>query len=192
MVDWYSVTKSDYESKAFRDIHWVRSAGSLIAAARELEPRVMELWENYRAHLKDQSVKLKPDYYFGPYFMLVAFAVENYFKAAIVRKKSQDYKEAFRDKQKFPKDLNSNNLIQLAQKANFYFSKAEEDLLRRLTRHAVWAGRYPIPTYYKQSASGEQFSNGKEYAVSYYSEADVKKLNLLVASIKEKLGFETV
>lgn len=191
MVDWDSVHKSNYESKAFWDIHWVRSARSLVASAKELESKVLELWENYRAHLRDRSVTLKPDHYFGPYFMLVAFAVENYFKAAIVRENSRDFKEAFRDKPEFPKGFKSHNLIRLAKKANFDFSKEEEDLLRRLTRHAVWAGRYPIPTFYKESAPGEQFSDGKEYAVSYYGGEDVERLNLLIAGIEEKLGFVT-
>jgi hypothetical protein len=191
MVDWDSVDKSNYENKAFWDIHWVRSARTLFVSAKELEPKVLELWENYRAHLKDRSVKLKPDHYFGPYFMLVAFAVENYFKAAIVRENSWDFKEDFRDKPKFPKDLDNHDLILLAKKAGFDFSKEEEGLLRRLTRHAVWAGRYPIPTYYKKSAPGEQFSDGKEYAVSYYAGEDVERLNLLIARIEEKLGFVT-
>jgi hypothetical protein len=190
ITDWDSVHKCNYESKAFWDIYWVRSARSLIACAKELEPKVLELWENYRAHIKDQNVSLKSDHYFGPYFMLISFAVENYFKAAIVRENSCDFKEAFRDKGKLPKDLNSHDLIQLAQKANFVFSKKEEDLLRRLTRHAIWAGRYPIPIYYKKSAPGELFLDGKEYTVSYYTGEDVERLSLLVATIEEKLGFD--
>ena len=185
--EWDYVYKSNYETKAFWDIHWLRSARSLVACAKELEPKVIELWENYRAYIKDQKIGLKSDDYLGPYYMLIAFAVENYFKAAIVKKKSVSFKKAFRDKNKFPKDLNSHDLIQLAQKANFSFSKEEEDLLRRLTRHAIWAGRYPVPTYYKNSAPGELFSDGEEYNVSYYGGNDIEKLNLLIKTIEEKL-----
>ncbi|MBI4232722.1 hypothetical protein HY605_05830 [Candidatus Peregrinibacteria bacterium] len=188
-VDWDAVHRSNFESKAFWDIYWVRSARSLIVSAKEIEPKVMELWENYRAHRKDKSIRLKANYCQGPYYMLIAFAVENFFKAAMVRKNSYAFKQAFKLDNKFPKELLSHDLVKLANKAHFDFTLKEEDLLRRLTRHAIWAGRYPVPVDYKKSAGGEKFSDGQEYSVIWLGGSDVERLNALLESIEKRLGF---
>jgi len=186
-MDWDPVYKSNYENTAFSPWPWINSARCLLASAKVLEPKVLELWEN----MKNQPFKRLPVNYTGPYFMLIAFAVENYFKAAIVKKKYLDFKKEFREnkKQKFPKDLNSHKLINLAKKAGFILSKGEEGLLRRLTRHAIWAGRYPIPTDYSKSTISELFSDGTEHAVSYYGGDDVERLNILLKDIEERLEF---
>ena len=160
-MEWDSVNKRNYESKAFWDIHWLRSAHSLLSSSKELELKVIEFWKSYKAHKKDGNLPLKPDHYQGPYFMLLAFAVENLFKAAIVREKSWEFKQDFRNKSKFPNELNNHDLVELAKQVHFNYSLEEEDLLRRLTRHAKWAGRYPVPLYYKKSARGEEFDDGK-------------------------------
>lgn len=188
-VNWDSVRKSNYETKAFWDIHWLSSARSLIASAKELEPNVIDYWDNLRAHTKDRTVRLKADHYQGPYFMLIAFAVENYFKAAIVRENSWEFKQVFQVENKFPKELKSHDLTKLAMAAHLDFTFEEEDLLRRLTRHAIWAGRYPVPVDYKKTACNEMFSNGQEYGVSWFGGNDVERLNTFVDSIEERLGF---
>lgn len=192
-VDWDDVYKRNYESTAFWEVHWLNSANSLLAAAKEIEPKVLEMWENYQAHTQDSAIPLKADYYQGPYFMLVGYAIENLLKAAIVRKKALDFKQKFRLNQNyFPSELKDHKLVVLAGKADFTFSLEEEDLLRRLTRHAIWAGRYPVPLQYNKTALSEIFSNGRKYSIGWFGESDIKRLNALVARIGESLGFKQV
>lgn len=187
-MDWDPVYKSNYESTAFSPWSWINSARCLLASAKELEPKVLELWKNYRTYAKSQPFNRLPVDYTGPYFMLIGFAVENYFKAAIVREKSGDFKKAFQENKQFPKVLKKHTLTELAEEARFTLSKGEEDLLRRLTRNVRWAGRYPIPISYKHSAVTELFSDDKEHAVSCYRGDDVERLNMLITAIEERLG----
>lgn len=191
-VDWDDVYKRNYESTAFWDIQWIYCANALLISAREIEPKVCELWDNYHAHIEDKTIPLKADYYQGTYFMLIAYAVENLFKAAIVREKSWHFRHEFQINQKFPTDLKSHKLVKLAEKAGFNYSSEEEDLLRRLTRHAIWAGRYPIPLHYKKSAVSEKFSNGSNHHVSWFGESDIERLNALIVRIKERLEFTNI
>lgn len=191
-MDWDEVYKRNYENTAFRDISWLRSAKCLLVSAKELEPRIETLWENHQAHLKDKSVQLKVDYFQGPYFMLVAFALENIFKSSLILEKSWQYKQKFRENHQFPSDLKGHNLVELARKSGFEFDLEEEDLLRRLTRHAIWAGRYPVPIQYKKTASAEEFSNGNEYHVSWFSENDLKRIKKLVSKVLTYVGASEV
>ena len=189
-MEWDEVYKQNYESKAFWNIHWLNSARCLLASAMELEPKIVELWENLRAHSKDKSVLLKADHFQGPYFMLVAFALENLFKAVLVRENSWEYKQQFRETRQFPNELKGHDLVELARKANYQFDLEDEDLLRRLTRHAFWAGRYPVPLDYKRSAVAEEFSDGKEHHVSWFGGSDVDRLKTLISKVAVYSGLK--
>ena len=189
-VDWDRVYRQNYWSWAFSDIQWISKAKDLLQSAKLIEPKVLRLWENYQEKLDGITDELLPDHYQGTFFMLLAYAVENLLKAAIIRKKSLEYKSKFRETLKFPKELQSNDLVNLARKAQLEFSREEEDLLRRLTRSAVWYGRYPIPLHYKHSSGAETFCDGKDYLVSWFGGNDVERLNKFVDMLKEKLTSE--
>jgi len=186
-VNWDNVHKNIYESRAFWDIHWEEAARSLLKSSKEIEHKVIELWDNYSANHKDKSVELKPDYYQGPYFLLLAFAVENMFKAVIVRENAFEFKKHFKETSKFPKELQIHDLLILAEKAGLKYNTEEEDLLRRLTRNAIWAGRYPVPLNYQKSAPGEKFNDGKEYSVSWFGSNDVARLNEFILKVADEL-----
>lgn len=187
-MEWDEVYKRNYESTAFWDRHWIRSAQDLLASARELEPKIEALWESYRAHSKDKGVRLRPDHFQGPYFMLIAFALENLFKAGLVSKSSWRYKQEFRENHKFPSDLKGHDLVELATKSGFDFGLEEEDLLRRLTRHAIWAGRYPVPIHYKKTAVIEEFLDGNEYHISWFGGNDLEKIKALLENVSAYVG----
>jgi hypothetical protein len=187
-VDWDKVHRQNYESRAFWDIHWIAKANDLLLSAKLIEPEVIKLWESFHAHTADKTKRILADHYQGTYFMLLAYAVENLLKGAIIRERSWEYKEHFRRTLKFPKELQSHNLIRLARKAGLEFSFEQEDLLRRLTRSATWYGRYPVPLLYPDSAGAETFSDGKEYAVSWFGGDDVNRLNLFIGKLKICLG----
>lgn len=187
MIEWGEVYKRNYEAKAFWDVHWIRCAKDLIHSAKLIEPEVVRLWESYRAHLKDKNKPISPDHYQGPYFMLMAFAVENLFKAAIIRKKSCEYLRTFKQKNEFPKQLKEHDLVKLANMAKFDFTIEDEDLLRRLSRSAIWYGRYPIPLNYRQTSGSEIFSDGEKHPVSWFGGNDLERLNQLIEEIKQQL-----
>jgi hypothetical protein len=189
-MEWDRVYFQNYKSKTFSENSWLKSARALIYSAKELEPKVLALWESYRANSKDKTAPLMSDDYQGPYYMLMSYAVENLFKAKIVKKESIKFKKDFENDKKFPKELQSHDLVDLAQKANFPFNIEEEDLLRRLTWHAIWAGRYPSPLNYVDSSGSKMFTDGKEYSVRWYGGKDVEKLSLLIENIYTKLGFK--
>jgi hypothetical protein len=186
-VNWDDVHRQNYESRAFWDIHWIRMAKNLLLSAELIEPEVLRYWESLRARAKDKAAQRQPDRYLGPYFMLMAYAMENLLKAAIVRVNSSEYKQAFRAKRKFPAALKGHDLMDLARKAGLKVNLDEEDLLRRLTRSAVWFGRYPVPLYYRDNAGAETFSDGKKYSVSYFRGDDIERLHSFVQHISTHL-----
>lgn len=190
MVDWDNVHSKNYEAQAFWDIYWIRSANHLLQSSLLLKPKITELWENYRAHAKDQTQPLMADHYQGPYFMLVAYALENFFKAAIVRQHSKHFKQRFKLDKKFPKELQGHDLIDLSTNATYITLQGEEDLLRRLTRSAIWYGRYPVPLNYKHTSGNEKFKDGKEYSTSWFGEDDLTRIDSLIDNIKQWLNIK--
>ena len=187
-ANWDKVHAQNYQAKAFWDIHWIRKAKDLLESANLIEPKVVELWENYRGNLNGETQEHMPDHYIGTYFMLIAFAVENLLKASIISVNSINYKREFTETFKFPKDLQSHDLVKLAKKAEVGFSRDEEDLLRRLTRSAIWFGRYPVPLKYKHSSGAQTFDDGKAYSDSWFGENDVERLKKFVHDLKERMG----
>jgi hypothetical protein len=187
-ADWDHVHRSNFESAAFSEFQWIQKAKSLYEAAKKLEAEVVSIWENRQAHAKDVSVRLTADHYHGPYFMLIAFAVENLLKAAAVASNREKYRSEFRRSKDFPKELKSHNLVTLAKLVALSFDAEDEDLLRRLTRCAVWYGRYPIPLKYSKMSGGEQFTDGNVYSVSWFGRDDIHRLNTFVLSLPKRLG----
>ena len=137
--------------------------------------------------LEDQTTPLVPDHYQGPYFMLLAYAAENLLKAAAVACNGPRYRAEFRAKLKFPKELRNHDLVKLAQLVQLSFSMEEEDLLRRLTRSAVWFGRYPVPLEYAHMSGDQIFSDDNEYLVSWFGGNDIERLNEFLLSLPKRL-----
>ncbi len=187
-VDWDSVYKSNFESAAFWDVHWIAKARDLFESARKLEPAMEAVWNSYRARASNLSGRLEPDHYNGPYFMLISYAVENLLKAAAVSRNSFKYKENFRSTGKFPSELKKHDLVELAGSLGLIVSQEEEDLLRRLTRSATWFGRYPSPLKYAEMSGIERFNDGKEYQVSWFGREDVSKVRAFINGLPARLG----
>ena len=137
--------------------------------------------------LEEQTTPLVPDHYQGPYFMLLAYAAENLLKAAAVACNGPRYRAEFRAKLKFPKELRNHDLVKLAQFVQLSFSMEEEDLLRRLTRSAVWFGRYPVPLEYAHMSGDQIFSDNNEYLVSWFGGNDIERLNEFLLSLPKRL-----
>jgi len=187
-VDWDYVHRSNFEQAAFWDVNWIRKAKDLFESAKKLEPELIRVWESYRARAKDFKTPLAPDYYQGTYFMLLAFAVENLLKATAVARNSIKYREEFRKTLRFPEELKSHDLLKLSELAQLSFNTKEEELLRRLTRSAVWFGRYPAPLHYTKMSGSEQFHDGNEYSLSWFGETDVSRLRAFISSLPSRLN----
>lgn len=190
-VDWDSIHRSNYVATAFWEVHWIAKARDLYESARKLEPAMEKVWDSYRAKAKNLSRPLEPDHYNGPYFMLIAFAVENLLKAAAVSRNSFKYRENFRLNGNFPSELKKHDLLKLGQSLNLSVTREEEDLLRRLTRGAIWFGRYPAPLKYSEMSGIERFSDGKEYQVSWFGREDVNKLRIFINGLPARLELPT-
>lgn len=183
-IDWDKVYLLNYENKAFRDIHWLGKAKELIKTANLIEPILNQVWESVINNKRD-CTKIEYNYYSGTYFMLIAFAFENIFKAMIIRNKLNYYKCMFRETNKFPKELQSHKLIELAKKSGFKYNFEQEDLLRRLTRSAIWFGRYPIPLSFRDSKSIELYEDGKKYKTDWFGSDDLNRVTRMIDHLKE-------
>ena len=123
---------------------WIRKADELVAAARPLALEIRAQW----AELVTEDGRVihtsgRVDVH-GAFFLLVAYAIENLAKAALIHRERAQFRN--RLLKSLPSFLSSHDLMHLAGKLGFSLSVVEEDLLVRLSRNSVWAGRYPVPT----------------------------------------------
>jgi hypothetical protein len=198
-VDWDVVHRSNFESVAFNSDKWIRKGIDLFESAKLLEPKVQEIWNHWRSKPEGKPAAHILDHHLGSYFMLMSFCVENFLKAALVQADSVQYKQNFRScvesgaksEKCFPADLKTHDLLRLSFKANLNLQKGEEYLLRRLSRCAEWAGRYPSPLRYGEMSGVKKFSDGKDYSLSWFGGRDVEKLNSFIPSLPQRLGLCT-
>jgi hypothetical protein len=110
---------------------WVSTGDKLILAARMLETE------------KEYKYNLVAGKYRDVYDMLIAFALENYYKGAIEARLSMDGR--MEDIGKLRSNLN-HNLVKLAIEAGVNITDKQKGTLKYLSECALWRGRYPIPT----------------------------------------------
>lgn len=147
---------------------WVKSADDLLAAAEELEPSIKRYWsiakENLVAEREDvrEGRRRRPWKEQGPYLqaiysMLVAYAIENLYKASLILQNKKQYEQEIQQKGGLPSELRTSrhNLLDLVNKLNFNIDKDEKNLLLRISRHSYWQGRYPVPIKAKDLNSVE-------------------------------------
>jgi hypothetical protein len=120
--------------------------------------------------------------------MLVSYAVENLFKAALVRKNTEKYKRQFELKMTLPKELKSHDFLKLALVIGSSSIRLTKTSLGGWTRNAVWHGRYPVPLHYQDVSGIEAFEDGKTYTVSYFSANDLDRLKILIRDIRVELS----
>jgi hypothetical protein len=150
---------------------------------------VVRVWESYREKAKNTGAAHLPDHFQGPYFLLLAFATENLLKAAAIARNGSQWKGDFLKSNKFPRELQNHDLVELATLIGLSYSVEEEDLLRRLTRSAIWFGRYPAPLNYAKMSGKTKFSDGNEYMVSWFGGSDIERPNAFILGLPTRLGF---
>ena len=119
--------RSNYRRKLLSPADWIGTADALLQTAQLLEEEVTAIWHSMREwHATKDKRKLKPDGLLSVYLMLVAFAVENLLKAALVGDFARDLREEFDSSEKLPALLRTHDLFKLATKAALPITVEEE------------------------------------------------------------------
>jgi hypothetical protein len=171
---------------------WIDKAEELLAGAKALEPLVRSLWGTIEADFKEgryseggEAPHQPPQNLQGVYFMLVAYALENLFKALIIREHRDDIQDqVLRTGGKLPGIAKDHDLIRLAKAAHLIIDVGDEDVLTRLHWNSVWAGRYPLPVDCGGLRNVKVYSDGKGYLVACFYPNDIDRLNALVQRVK--------
>jgi len=190
---WDHVFKSNYTTACFWDVKWLDVVDDLIESAGMLEPQVRKFFQQLPllAHAKDSPVQLISQGILSVHFMLVSYAIENLFKAHLVRTHGKKYTRNFESKQNFPRELCTHDLVELARLTDFTIDLGREDLFRRLTRSAEWQGRYPVPLDYHEMSGSEIFKDGNIYSMDQFGGNDLDRLTTLVHDIRAELDLKS-
>lgn len=188
-----------FETTTFNSDRWLQKAFDLFESAKLFDASISAVWESSRARHRGEIVPPAQDHYQGAHFMLLSFAVENILKAAIVQRNRRQFLLDFDDvlaagknsRKGFPEALKSHDLYELATTADLSLKEGEEDLLRRLTRCAEWAGRYPSPLRYEDMSNAEQYADGETYSLSCFRGNDVERLKSFIRALPSRLGLST-
>jgi hypothetical protein len=169
-----------YSEEVLRTELWISKADNLLSAATLLETRIDDFWDAVR---RGETPRGNFGDAYGPYFMLIAFAVENLCKAALIHRRFGELKKA--PLRRLPKFLVGHDLLRLIKAMGLSITLAEEDLLVRLSRCAVWLGRYPVPIGFDAVRGSQEFSDGKTRFTAYFVKDDVDDLKRLVIRIRQ-------
>ena len=161
---------------------WLRMADDLIAAANILEVEVVKYWSEIRVE-NNQIVKTSNRKYVqAAYSLLIAYALENYFKAILIHRDQKSLKGKLLTE--LPRYLKKHDLVKLASESKFTLDVSEEELLFRLSRSSIWAARYPIPTAHDMLTNMKMFSNGQAYLIAYYAPNDIKRIHNFIDRLR--------
>lgn len=163
---------------------WEKKSDYLYESAKLLESKIENDWR------QSQNGSKPFDYHYSSiYLMLSSFAIENLLKAIIIKNDLNTIKTNFKKCNRLPKILSSHNLLELARKANSNDIDKEENIflkifLKKLSRNAIWEGRYPIPKNPKDnSQEGMPFFNTFDF--------DDKLITDLIKELKHILNKKT-
>jgi len=184
----------DYLDRLLNLWSWVEKADKLLEASKVLEPQLQDYWNVVLTNFKEGRYNkggappnLPPSNLHDPYFILVSYALENLFKALIIRDRSDEIRSQFAQTGRLPSLLNEHDLVRLSKKANIKMDIKEEDILTRLSRQSKWKSRYPVPVALSDMRNILKYSNGKEYFADYYKPDDLDQLNTIVKRVKDHL-----
>ena len=179
---------------------WVKSADDLLAASEELEPSIKRYWSVAIENIKEERENLKEGRYSEPkkkpgrylqaiYSMLVAYAIENLYKARLILQNKKQYEQDILRERGLPRELKTqrHDLLDLVHKLNLNIDADEKNLLLRLSRNSHWQGRYPVPVKAEDLNSVIKNDNGNVHFVAFLAPDDIQKLKLLIKRIKKNI-----
>jgi hypothetical protein len=178
---WTRVITANFVSKLLNVRDWIKKSDDLWQSAILIESKAIQLFDDLKNinpnNLNNNKVITSPGF-IGIYFLLTSFALENILKAKLISNNCLIYRRLLTDKAELPSDLKSHNLFSLTRKLKISIDIEEEDLLKRLTRNAIWAGRYPVPIQVKD-LDLDRYSNGQEFNPSAFKRSDFEKIKQL-------------
>jgi hypothetical protein len=177
--------RSIYIDRLLDDTNWLKHADALLDSANLIEPKVVAFWESWEKHKIDRTHEIISDKYVGIYLMLISFAIENFLKSVLVKNKRCEFQTMMGKNGRLPKELKTHKLVELAKALKFPIVQfRKEDILRRLTRHAVWAGRYPV-SQNSNTLVMEKYSDDRKYLVTPFWKTDIAQIKELIKKIKD-------
>jgi hypothetical protein len=157
---------------------WMQKAEELLAAAYLLEDEIRTQWAEIKTDRLQVVRTSGRTSIHGPYFLLIAFALENIFKAILIHRNNKMLRNLLLTS--LPTYISDHDLIRLARKSEFPTSVTDQDLLVRLTRNSIWVGRYPVPTGPDGMRALEKYADGNIYLTAFYALEDLDRLRNLV------------
>jgi hypothetical protein len=172
---------------------WLMSARRLYAAAGILAVQIQQCWAAHDPRQQAYSEVTRSTFEvtdLSPgYMMLVGFALENQFKAFLVRANSLEYQKVVAKTGRLPKALRTHDLRELAGLCDIDLDEDIGPKLDRLTKFSRWRGRYQFPldfrTFYHLDSGNDIPSSGVAF-----TSTDVANISSLVELISEKTGVE--
>lgn len=178
--------ESEYKEKTLDYQLWIAKAEELLEVAGFLEPKLEKMWAEMR-----EGGFLK-EHYITIYFMLSSYALENLLKALYIKTNYQKIEAELKESCKLPKSIKKKNhdLWKLAKELDVVVREwGEETLLKKLSRSAVWFGRYPTPPK-PNDLKRFHDSEYKNTPIPFcsYTNKDLEEIRAIIYRIKSKLN----
>jgi hypothetical protein len=172
-----------YSEQLIDTRQWIEKADELIIAANFLEAEVLKYWSEIKIE-NNQIVGIpKRKNVQQAYFLLIAYALENFLKALLIHQNQKTLNG--RLLQKLPGYLSSHDLIELSSKARFNISLSEEELFCRLSRFSIWKARYPVPIDSDALANVKILSDEKTHFTDYSKPQDINLIHNIIDRLRK-------
>jgi hypothetical protein len=176
--------ESEFKEKILNYKLWITKAEELLEVAGFLEPEIEKMWAEMR---EGGFIK---EHYITTYFMLSSYALENLLKALYIKTNNEKIKAELEESCKLPKSINNHDLWELGKDLDVVAREwGEETLLKKLSRSAVWFGRYPTPSKQKdlKRFHDSEYEN-TPIPFSSYMNTDLEEIRTIISRIKNKLN----
>lgn len=178
--------ESEFKEKILDYEQWISKAEELLEVADFLEPKLKKMWAEM---IEGGFLK---EHYITIYFMLSSYALENYLKALYIKTNFQKIDAELTENCELPKSLKKykHDLWELAKELDVVAGEwGEENLLKKMSRSAVWFGRYPTPTKPKDLKKFyESEYKSKPMPFHSYMNTDLEEIRPIISRIKSKLN----
>lgn len=178
--------ESEYKEKILDSELWIAKAEQLLEVAGLIEPEIEKMWAEMRegGFIKER--------YITTYFMLSSYALENLLKALYIKTNYQKIEAGLKESCELPKSIKGHDLWKLAKELNVVQKEwGEETLLKKLSRSAVWFGRYPTPLKpkdLKRFHDSEDENTPIPLSFTSYMNTDLEEIRAIISRIKSKLN----
>lgn len=187
--EWQNVHLTNYSGSVANYRSWFAAADELQFSAELLKPQVTGWWAGL-AEWKEAKERPRQFPALGCHsiaMMLFAYVVENLCKGALIRDGRVNVSRGTVAAAGLPKELKTHNLRKLVRAIGMENSDLDQELLARMTRAAVWRGRYPAPVKYDETIHTLRLDNGNKHSAAWFGANDLERIESLVARIRGHL-----